>query len=814
MTKRTENKFTTMFPKVGVLAILVALAFAVFPGAISAGELIMGGLFESGGFTSEWTHSGANSLGATNDNWADHAVVLDLPYSGNYSALLGFKYTTQRKNRHGFMYQDITIPADVSSALLYFQFRQQGYDGVNYDPFIVEVRDLSDNVLATVVNFSFSEANNQFKDSGWIGPGGFDMSPWAGQTVRLHFRQEDTYDNLFETWTFIDDVSMIFTKYVDLIVDGDGDDLFADPGTGGGGSSSSSGEAGETVSYLIDVENESFDVDSYTISVSLPAGWIAVLNYGGTDYLFPWTTPVIAAGATIQATVSLTIPVGESVAGYTTILDAVSTLSGLRFDSVSLVVNVVPSDYLTDLAIDGNGFGVIDPDGGGGISLIASGVGTTVEYDVELMNSGIVTDSFRVWFSPEAPLTAEIVYGASTYPGMFTTSAVSPGGTTSFTLRSTVPLSISGGDYETIVYASSISDTLRTDGVTAVTRVIAPKVDMVISGSGDDIIDLTGAGLGGSSTISGQQTYTVYFPIVLQNEGSIPDSFTFDWSQPTGGWSAVINDGTTDHAFPWTTPGLGINSQENYTLAITIPANAAFNTYISILDAVSMTDSKISESVTAGVSVSAGSETDLMIDGDGADIYGPLGTGLGGSSLAMADPGDTINFLVTVENEGGANTFAIEWNTPAGWTVLFNGVLSPTNCSAGDYILQVIVPLTCTGGTFDIIVDGMKSNKRYFVDSVLGQVVVSSQYLVDALIDGNGDDIFGTPGLGDGGSSLQATIGGRTIAYTVELQNQGSDPEAYTLSWNGVPGCVALLAGNASPWTTLAVAGGTSGFYS
>ncbi|MBU8921694.1 MAG: DUF11 domain-containing protein [Bacteroidales bacterium] len=815
MTKRNENKFTGMFQKVSTLAILLAaFVCALVPGALSAGELIVGGTFETGSFTSEWVHSGGNNNGGTNDSWADHMVALDLPYAGNYSALLGFKYTTQRRNRHGFMYHDVTIPANVSAASLFFRFRQQGYDGVNYDPFIVEVRDLSDNVLATVVNFSFDEWNNQFKDSGWIGPGGFDMSPWAGQTVRIHFRQENTYDNLFETWTFIDDVSLIYSKYVDLIVDGNGDDLFADPGTGGGGSSSSSGEAGETVSYLIDVENESLDVDSYTLSVSLPAGWIAVLNYGGTDYPLPWTTPSIPSGASIQATVSLTIPAGESVAGYTTILDAVSTSFGLRFDSVSLVTNVVPSDYLTDLAIDANGFGVIDPDGGGGISFLQSGVGATVEYDVELMNSGIVTDSFRVWFSPETPLTAEIVYGAATYTGMFTTAALSPGGTASFTLRTIIPLSMSGGDYETLVYASSISDTLRKDGVTAVTRVIAPKVDIVIAGSGDDIIDLTGAGLGGSSTISGQQSNTVIFPIILQNEGSIPDSFTLDWTQPTGGWSAVINDGTTDHAFPWTTPELGVSSQVNYTLAVTIPGNAAFNTFVSILDAVSMTDSRISESVTAGISVASGNETDLMIDGNGADTYGPLGTGLGGSSLALANPGDTINFLVTVENEGGANTFDIEWNTPAGWTVLFDGGLSPTNCSAGDFILQVIVPLTCTGGTFDIIVDGMKSNKRYFVDSVLGRVVVSYQYLVDALIDGNGDDIFGTPGLGDGGSSLQATIGGRTIVFTVELQNESGDPEAYTLNWNSVPGWMALLAGNSSPWTTPVIAGGTSGLYS
>ncbi|HSG29734.1 MAG TPA: hypothetical protein VLA34_14735, partial [Candidatus Krumholzibacterium sp.] len=594
----------------------------------AAGELAVGGTFEGGGFAGEWVHSGANSLGGTNDSWADHAVVIDLPFNGSYSALLGFKYTPQKKDRNGFMYQDVTIPSDVSSARLLFRFRQQGYDGVNYDPFVVEIRDLADNVLATVVDFSFSEANNQFKDSGWIeggGSAGFDMSPWAGQTVRIHFRQENTYDNLFETWTFVDDVSLMITGYVDLVVDGNGDEVFGVPGSGDGGISSSSGEAGETVSYLIDVENDGLDVDSYTLSVSPPAGWIAVLSYGGSDYSLPWTTPQIPAGSSIQVTVSLTIPAGEAVAGYFTILDAVSAVYGNRYDSASLETNVVPSDHLTDLAIDSDGFGVIDPDGGGGTSFAQSGIDTVLEYGVELMNSGALPDSFRVWFDPGSPLTAEIVYGGDTYTGAFIAGGISAGGTVSFTLRVTVPFSISGGDYETIVYAYALSDTLQKDGVTAVTRVIAPKVDMIISGNGDGVIDLTSSGLGGSSTIAGERGTTVYFPVVIQNESGQPDSFRITWTRPTGGWSAVINDGTADHAFPWTTPAIGPYSEMTLTLAVNIPANAAYNTYISILDAESEIDARIGESVRAGVSVTAGSGIDLIIDGDGNDIYGALG---------------------------------------------------------------------------------------------------------------------------------------------------------------------------------------------
>ncbi len=816
--KKAKEKWVERSAKAAACAFLALACLAGWTGRAVSGEIVVNGTFETGSFGSSWVHSGANSTGGTNPSWADHLVVIDLPYNGNYSALLGFKYTAQRANRNGFMYQTVTIPADVSSARLFFRFRQQGYDGVNYDPFIVTVRNTSNTVLATLVNYSFSEWNDQFKDSGWIAndggsPNGIDMTPWAGRTVRIHFRQENTYDNLYETWTFVDDVSLVYTKFVDLTVDGNGEDLFGNPGTGAGGYSAQSGEEGETVSYLVDVENESYGVDSYTLSVSPPAGWTAVVNYGGADHSFPWTTPAIAGRSRITAQVKISIPSGQALGSYATILDAVSTAVGTRFDSARLATYVVPSDHLADLAIDSNGFGLIDPGGFGGVSYREAAPDTTIEYDIDLLNAGLMDDSFFIWFSPAAPLTAVIVDGGVTHGGSFTTGVIQPGNTGSFVLRVTVPVSLQGGDYTSYVYARSVTDALRIDGVRAVTRVIAPKIDIVIAGSGDGIIDMSSSGLGGNSTISGQRGNTIYFPIIIQNEGAVQDNFLLSWVRPATGWTAVINDGTSDHAFPWTTAGFEPFQQKNYTLAITIPSNAAFDTYTSRMNASSVVNAGISESVTAGISVASGNETDLMIDGNGANTYGPLGTGLGGSSLLTADPGDTVFFTVTVESESGTNAFDIEWNTPAGWTVLFDGQTSPMSTPAGNYMLEVRIPAACAGGIFDIVVDGMKSNKKYFVDSVRGRIVVSYPRVVDALIDGNGDGLFGTPGLGGGGSSSQSTIAGRTINFTVELQNQGSAAEAYIVDWNVFAGWIASFDGQARPCTTAAVPAGASGLY-
>ncbi len=803
-----------------MLALLAAaLGVTAASSVARAGELIQNGGFEAGDFGSAWIHGAGSISGPLDPDWADHRVVPEFPYTGNFSALLGFKYHEPQQRRFAYMYHDVTIPSNISRATLYFRFRQQGYDGAGYDPFRVEVRDLSDNTLASVVVYSLGERNGQFKDSGWIqddgvGPAGCDMTAFAGQTVRVYFRQENTSDNRYETWTFVDDVSFVYRKYVDLIVDGNGDDSFSDVGSGNGGYFVRSGEHGETVAYLLEIENEGLDVDSYTTSISLPAGWVAIISYEGSDYAFPWTTPVMPAGSTITVQVRLTIPPGELLDGYSSVVDAISTSFGNRFDSVTLGTNVVPAAHLTDLAIDANGFGIIDSRGGGGTSIIDTRPDTVITYDIELLNAGTQADSFGIWYAPESPLTAVVEEGATVHQGAFSTGSIAADATVSFTLRVTIPAGLLDGNYVTNVYAKSLTDTLKKDGVTAVAHVIASKVDIVIAGSGDDIIDPTGSGFGGSGTIAGIRGNDIYFPFVLQNEGGVVDSFTLSWSKPPGNWTAVIFDGVSNHATPWTTPVIAPYSEIMYFLVVSIPQNASLNTYTSILDAVSLRDGNARESVTANTSVVEGIEVDIVIDGNGDGIYGPLGTGLGGSSVQTVGAGDTASFTIELQNESGEDLFDLSWTAPAGWqAVIGDSTSSMRGITAGTYTMEVRVPADSPGGSFEIVIDGVKANKPFFIDSAKGIVVVAPPRIVDATIDGVGDGVFGALGTGAGGFSSRSTIAGRTVTFMLELQNEGPDPESYTVSWNGFVGWTATLEGSPSPYATGIVAPGTSEFY-
>ena len=81
-----------------------------------AAELVVNGGFESGGFGASWVH-GAYQARDYDPAYADHLVLLEQPYSDNYSPLLGFKYTRPRRYAAGFMYCDVTIPANISDAI-------------------------------------------------------------------------------------------------------------------------------------------------------------------------------------------------------------------------------------------------------------------------------------------------------------------------------------------------------------------------------------------------------------------------------------------------------------------------------------------------------------------------------------------------------------------------------------------------------------------------------------------------------------------------------------------------------------------------
>ena len=128
-------------------------------------------------------------------------------------------------------------------------------------------------------------------------PVSHDVIAFAGQTVRVYFEQANPIDELYETWTYVDDVSLVYRMWVDLIAQGNGDDVFGALGSGAGGLAIKSGVAGDTLSYDVTVQNEGTVNDTYTLSLTPPAGWTAWIEVAGVRRALPYTTASITAGS-------------------------------------------------------------------------------------------------------------------------------------------------------------------------------------------------------------------------------------------------------------------------------------------------------------------------------------------------------------------------------------------------------------------------------------------------------------------------------------------------------------------------------------
>src|SRR5262249_44260318 len=109
-----------------------------------------------------------------------------------------------------FCYQDITIPAGTTSALLSFYYNILSEDDpfTPFDHFSATIRTTGNGILATVLNKSNTDQDG--------GPGTafyhqqtFDLVAYAGQTVRIYFSSAN--DDSFVTDFSIDDVSVQVT---------------------------------------------------------------------------------------------------------------------------------------------------------------------------------------------------------------------------------------------------------------------------------------------------------------------------------------------------------------------------------------------------------------------------------------------------------------------------------------------------------------------------------------------------------------------------------------------------------------------------
>ncbi len=158
-------------------------------------ELVINGGFESG--LSGWV-----SLG---DFYADPGFPH--PHSGARYAYLTNADGTPGNSLYGTLYQEVSIPSSATSATLTFWYNitTQETGSASHDVLNVTIKDSVGQYLATVAVFS----NKDSQPIGVYSQESFDMTPYVGQTIRIHFL--GTTDGSLPTVFRIDDVSILAT---------------------------------------------------------------------------------------------------------------------------------------------------------------------------------------------------------------------------------------------------------------------------------------------------------------------------------------------------------------------------------------------------------------------------------------------------------------------------------------------------------------------------------------------------------------------------------------------------------------------------
>ena len=221
------------------------------------------------------------------------------------------------------------------------------------------------------------------------------------------------------------------------------------------------------------------------------------------------------------------------------------------------------------------------------------------------------------------------------------------------------------------------------------------------------------------------------------------------------------------------------------------------------------------------------SSPDGIIDGNGDNVYGGVGTGAGGTSTQLTTNG-SASYSIQVQNDGGvAGSYGVTWTLPgAGWnvtlvdnvtsTVYTKNFVTPSINPGASRAYTLIVKQGSPSppdGTYNVIMDFLVLNGSGG-DSIKALIVKSNQR-PDGIIDGSGGNVFGLAGSGAGGQSSRTVTGGVATSYSLFLLNNETSPDTFTLSWNTPSGWTVVVndgsADRSSGFTTALIpAGGTA----
>lgn len=171
--------------------------------AVPTGPQTYGLVYTRSGAPTGGCTTTASTFEAGNDSWTlSGASRLASPAAGHGSFSMRLGSTSSSTHE---VYRNFTIPAGVAKAewtfFWYMTTQEVAASGFGWDFFRAEVRTAAGTVLAVV-----DERSDGWRPSTWLKMENIDLTPWAGQTVRLAFRT--TNDGSLPTTFWVDSVNV------------------------------------------------------------------------------------------------------------------------------------------------------------------------------------------------------------------------------------------------------------------------------------------------------------------------------------------------------------------------------------------------------------------------------------------------------------------------------------------------------------------------------------------------------------------------------------------------------------------------------
>jgi len=137
------------------------------------------------------------------------------PYAGEFSLLMGYRdFPEDGGTNELWAYRDFAVPG--SGGYLVLHYNMHSWDSADYDYLSIELRDTSNNTLATVVDHYNPNPGTDYgtyASSGWLEVT-VDLSPYAGTTIRLFILLHCFSDDSYKSWVYVDSVLVTGSVFV------------------------------------------------------------------------------------------------------------------------------------------------------------------------------------------------------------------------------------------------------------------------------------------------------------------------------------------------------------------------------------------------------------------------------------------------------------------------------------------------------------------------------------------------------------------------------------------------------------------------